>query len=282
MIVRGRYSFKPELPAIPGFEGIGFVEKVGNDIQNIKAGQKVLTMAIAGTWQEVVVDKAGSFLPLPDNISDESAALLANPLTCYIILKELFNIQKGHWLLDTASTTHVGRLLIQYAALLDFSLISVVRNTNQMKELAELGARNIINLEEEDIVAGVTKYNKEGVDFVLDSLGGGNGGMAISKLRPGGKAVLLSKLSQQNLSVDSSLIIVKMLTITGYTSLYWFRQVTGQKKYEVVSAVLSLLVQKKIVPPVEAIYPLESFKEAISLSERSGRKGKVLLASTGN
>jgi hypothetical protein len=94
--------------------------------------------------------------------------------------------------------------------------------------------------------------------------------MAISNLRPGGKAVLLSKLSQQNLSVDSSLIIVKMLTITGYTSLYWFRQVTGQKKYEVVSAVLSLLVQKKIVPPVEAIYPLESFKEAISLSERSG------------
>lgn len=279
MVVRGRYSFKPELPAVPGFEGIGIVEQVGQNVHTIKVGQKVLAMAFTGTWQEVVVGKPAAFLPLPENISDESAALLANPLTCYVILKEFFNIKEGDWLLETASTTHVGRLVIQYAKLLGFNLISVVRNAAQKEELAQLGAKNIINLEEDTIASGVAKFNKDGVDFVLDSLGGENGGIAISQLKSGGKGVLLSKLSGKNLSVDSSVIIAKMLTITGYTSLYWFKQITSQKQYEVVSAVLSLLAQKKIVPPVEAVYPLENFREAIAHSEKSGRQGKILLKS---
>lgn len=279
MIVRGQYSFRPDLPGIAGFEGIGVAQKAGSAVQNIRVGQKVLAMALAGTWQEVVVGKAGSFVPLPENISDETAALIANPLTCYIILKEIFKIKKGDWLLDTASTTHIGRLLIQYAALLDFNLISVVRNANQAEELAQLGSKHIINLEQDAITAAVSGYNTEGVDFVLESLGGENGGAAISTLKPGGKAILFSKLSRQNLSIDPSMMIGKMLTIMGYTSLYWFRQNTPEKQYEVISAVLGLLVQQKIVPPVEAIYPLEDFKAAIAHSEKSGRKGKVLLRS---
>lgn len=183
-------------------------------------------MGLAGTWQEVMVGKADSFLPLPENISDESAALIANPLTCYIVLKEILKIKKGDWLLDTASTTHIGRLLIQYSIVFDFNLISVVRNANQAEELAQLGAKNIINLEQDKIAAAESKYNTEGVDFVLESLGGENGGAAINTLKFGGKAILFSKLSQQNLSIDSSVMIGKMLTIIGYASLSWMRQCT--------------------------------------------------------
>ncbi|MEJ0104515.1 MAG: zinc-dependent alcohol dehydrogenase family protein [Bacteroidota bacterium] len=279
-IVRGQYSFKPNLPDIPGFEGIGVVQKLGSAVQNIQVGQKVLAMALAGTWQEVVIGKAGSFLPLPGNIQDESAALIANPLTCYILLKEIFNIKKGDWLLDTASTTHIGRLLIQYSILFDFNLISVVRNADQAEELAQLGAKNIINLEQDTIAAAVPKFNPGGIDFVLESLGGENGGAAINTLKFGGKAVLFSKLSKQNLSIDPSIMIGKMLTLIGYTSLYWFKQSTPEKKYEVISSTLSLLAQEKIVPPVEAIYPFEDFKVAIAHSEKSGKKGKVLLKSS--
>ena len=279
LIVKGQYNFKPPLPAIPGFEGMGIVQNVGNAVPHIRAGQKVLSVGLPGTWQEVMVGKAANFLPLPPNVTDESAALIANPLTCYIVLKEVFKIRKADWLLDTASTTHIGRLLIQYAPVFDFNLISVVRNAEQAEELRALGAKNIINLEQDKLVTAVANYTKEGPHFVLESLGGENGSAAISTLRYGGTALMFSKLSKQNLSIDPALMTGRMLTAMGYTSLNWLGHSTPEKKFEVFSAVLGLLTQQKIVPPVEAIYPLEEFKAAIDHSQQSGRKGKVLLQS---
>ncbi|MDB5231422.1 MAG: qor, partial [Chitinophagaceae bacterium] len=79
MIVRGVYSFKPPLPAIAGFEGVGVVEKSGANVTQLKPGQRVIALGVQGTWQEFIKGNASQFVTVPEGVSDESAALIANP-----------------------------------------------------------------------------------------------------------------------------------------------------------------------------------------------------------
>ena len=62
--ISGQYGIAPNLPEIPGTEGVGEVVEIGSDVQKLSVGQRVF---IAGysTWQQEVVGPEGSFIPLP-------------------------------------------------------------------------------------------------------------------------------------------------------------------------------------------------------------------------
>lgn len=278
-IVRGVYpSFKPALPSSAGFEGVGIVEKIGEKIISLKPGQRVIALGVYGTWQEFIKGNVAQFVPVPDGVSDESAALIGNPMTCYIVLKEVFNVQPNEWVLDTAATSNVGGTFIQYANALGFNLISVVRNDNQVEELRRAGAKHIINTDKEDLSEYVkTLTSGEGVNYVVDTLGGEIGSKAISTLKTGGHALSFGRLSGNSLTLDPALLIGKQITLQGFSSLNWFLSASIEKRVSILTAVFELLKDKKIIPPVADIYTLEEIAKAVSHAVESNRKGKVLL-----
>lgn len=278
-IVRGVYpSFKPALPSSAGFEGVGIVEKIGKKITSLKPGQRVIALGVYGTWQEFIKGNVAQFVPVPDGVSDESAALIGNPMTCYIVLKEVFNVQPNEWVLDTAATSNVGGTFIQYANALGFNLISVVRNDNQVEELRRAGAKHIINTDKEDLSEYVkTLTSGEGVNYVVDTLGGEIGSKAISTLKTGGHALSFGRLSGNSLTLDPALLIGKQITLQGFSSLNWFLSASIEKRVSILTAVFELLKDKKIIPPVADIYTLEEIAKAVSHAVESNRKGKVLL-----
>jgi len=55
-------------------------------------GQNVIALGFQGTWQKIIKGNASQFIPVPDGVPDESAELIANPMTCYIVLREIFNV----------------------------------------------------------------------------------------------------------------------------------------------------------------------------------------------
>src|ERR1700741_4407679 len=83
--IRGRYGFTPEFPTVPGIESVGVVDELGTGTYGLTIGQRVSTIGVTGTWQEYVVADAERVLPIPDSMSNSTAAqLLSNPLTAVI------------------------------------------------------------------------------------------------------------------------------------------------------------------------------------------------------
>lgn len=85
-----------------------------------------------------------------------AAQFTINPLTAYGLLAEL-GIQKGDFLLQTASASALGRFLIQIAKVRGIKTINVVRRDSQIEELKQIGADYVINYEKEDLVQRVNE-----------------------------------------------------------------------------------------------------------------------------
>src|SRR5260221_5310250 len=74
LIIQNKYQFKPPLPFSPGSELAGVVKEVGAGVSNVKPGDKVIAFTTYGAFAEEVRTEAARLVPLPENMSFESAA----------------------------------------------------------------------------------------------------------------------------------------------------------------------------------------------------------------
>src|SRR5947209_17622246 len=82
LTVHGLYGALPTLPATPGLEGMGEVAAVSEGVNNLRVGQRVIPLGVPGTWQEYLLVDRHQLIPVPDEVSDETAAqFVVNPLT---------------------------------------------------------------------------------------------------------------------------------------------------------------------------------------------------------
>src|SRR5688572_7501184 len=162
LTVRGLYGALPKLPATPGLEGMGEVDGVGERVKNLRPGQRVIPLGVQGTWQEYVLAESAQLIPVPDAVSDQTAAqFVVNPLTAWIMTVEELSLEPGEWLLQTAAGSTLGRVVLQIARRRGFKTINVVRRREQAEELSALGADACIATDEEDIPERVRELRSE-------------------------------------------------------------------------------------------------------------------------
>jgi NADPH2:quinone reductase len=265
---------------VPGFEGIGIVEATGSSVLPFKKGQRVIPTPVdlPGTWQEYVTGRPEQFISVPDGVGDTQAALVLNPLTCLVILREKLNVREGQWVLNTAASTNIGQLLIQFAGIMKFKLINVVRNRTAEEHIRSLGADHIINTSTDDLVTVAGRLTKGlGVCGVIDPVGGRVGSLAAKTLGFGGKMLLFSNMSGESVFVEPMEFINKKLSITGYTSLHWLNENTYEYKAAVVYEIFDLIRKGLLDLKADGEYPLDDFVSAIRRSKESGRTGKIML-----
>src|ERR687889_738479 len=135
---------------------MGEVAAVGEGVRNFQVGQRVIPLGIAGTWTEYLLAESTQLIPVPDSISDQTAAqFIVNPLTAWIMTVEELGLQPGEWLLQTAAGSTLGRVVLQIAKQRGFKTINVVRRREQGEELKSLGADEVICTDEEDLAGRV-------------------------------------------------------------------------------------------------------------------------------
>jgi NADPH:quinone reductase-like Zn-dependent oxidoreductase len=281
LTVRGLYGALPKLPATPGLEGMGEVVGLGEGVKNLRPGQRVIPLGISGTWQEYLLADEKQLIPVPDSISDQTAAqFIVNPLTAWIMTMEELQLQPGEWLLQTAAGSTLGRVVLQIAALRGFKTINVVRRREQVEELKRLGADEVICTADEDMVERVKEITgRAGLTKAIDAVGGETGGAVISSLGRGGVMLVYGLLSLKPMPVDSGRMIFTSMTIRGFWLGEWFRSAPPERQQAATTELLRMMATNEIVPPVEAEYPLTDVLNAIEHAERPGRSGKVLLVS---
>ena len=143
--IRGRYGYRPDLPAIGGSEAVGIVDALGDDVEGVSNGQRVAVASVHGTWAEYFLAPARLLVPMPEAIPDETAAqLIAMPLSALMLL-EFLEVDQGQWIVQNAANGAVGKTLAMLAAARGINVLNLVRRDAGVDELAALGIDHVVS-----------------------------------------------------------------------------------------------------------------------------------------
>ncbi|MDH6247472.1 NADPH:quinone reductase-like Zn-dependent oxidoreductase [Mycobacterium sp. OTB74] len=285
--VRGRYGFVPEFPTVPGIESVGVVDKIGSGTDGLTVGQRVITVGVRGTWQEHVVADATRVLPVPEGMSDSTAAqVLSNPLTAVILTGDELDVRPGEWLLQTAAGSTVGQSVIQLGAHVGFKTINVVRRRSAVDDILALGGTAVICTEDEDLRERVAEIvGSEGVSKAMDSVSGQVGADVSRALAPGGELVVYGALSTHRqtepdrltIPVFARSLIYETKSVRGFWLFRWFNQAPRDRMAAAIDRTIQLVDSGVLQVPEGQPLPVEKFSEAVYLAEAPQHGGKPLL-----
>ncbi|MEL6860548.1 MAG: quinone oxidoreductase [Pseudomonadota bacterium] len=180
----GLYPVK--LPFVPGSEGAGVIEAVGEGVTEVSVGDRVAYLG-GGTYSTHYTGPAASMLKLPDQVSEEeAAAVLLKGLTAWMLLFEVRRASPGETALVWAPVGGVGSLLVPWATSLGVRVIAVTSSAAKAERALALGAEHVV-LSSGDVAAEVRELTGgKGVDVSYDSVGKASAQASLDSLKSRG------------------------------------------------------------------------------------------------
>ncbi len=168
---RGHY--RTTLPYIPGLEGSGIVEKVGDDVTEVKKGDRVAYTGSIGSYAEYNIVKADKLILLPDDITfEQGAAFPLQGMTAHYLIHDYYPIKKSDYVLVHAAAGGVGLLLVQWIKHLGATVIGTVSTDEKAKMARDAGADHIIFYNKQNFVEETKKITHDkGADYIIDGVG---------------------------------------------------------------------------------------------------------------
>ncbi|UCS93155.1 NAD(P)H-quinone oxidoreductase [Echinicola marina] len=279
---KGFYPAPPDAPAdIPGLEVSGTITAKGPDVEHWQIGDEVCALVAGGGYAEFVCAPAAQCLPIPEGISLIDAASL--PETFFTVWNNIFDIAKflpGETVLIHGGSSGIGVTAIQMVTAMGGKAIVTAGSTEKCGICESLGAIKAINYNEEDFEEKVMEYTDEnGVDIILDMIGGDYGPKNINILKPKGRLVMINAMKGKIAEIDLMRVMKNQLTITGSTLRPKPIDYKGKIAQNLLKHIWPLF-DEKIKPVIYTTFPMERATEAHQLMESSKHIGKILLQNT--
>ncbi len=281
MTLSGQYGLLPKLPAVPGNEGVGRVVEVSGSAA-VRPGQLVFLPMGAGTWRTHLKAKAERLLPVPEGADPLQMAMLSiNPPTAELLLHAFIQPQPGEWVMQNAANSAVGRYLITLAKREGLKTVNVVRREELVQELRDLGADAVV-VDGPDLPAKVREATGDAkIRLGIDAVGGSATTRLGDSLAPGGIVVNYGAMSGKGPSLSAVATIFKDVTLRGFWLVNWMNKTPRPEQAALMQRLANLVAEGVLYAPVEATFPLENIKEALTRAMEGGRQGKVLLTPAG-
>lgn len=282
LTVRGEYGVRPELPATPGYEGVGRVAAVGEGVTHLKSGDLVLLSGGRGTWRAQATLKAARLFPLPPADPLQLAMLTANPPSALLMLEQFVTLRAGDWVIQNAANSGVGSALIAIARARGFRTINVVRRESLVDPLTAAGA-DVVLVDGDDLPRRVRSAlvgagaEPNALRLGIDAVGGRATGRLARAVAEGGTVVNYGSLSGEPCMIEARDTIFRDVTLRGFWLSRWFGAAAPAEAARVMGTVAQFVADGTIRVSVEATYPLAQARTAAVHAAREGRDGKVLL-----
>jgi len=212
----GFYRGDPELPYVPGSEGVGELD--GQLVYfEVAGGFEGRT----GSLAELVAVPRESFLPLPDSIQPPLALGLGIAgLAAWLGLEWTGKLQPGERVLVLGASGPVGQVGVQAAKLLGAGrVVAAARSEAGLARARELGADATVSCAETgDLTARFREAAEGEFDVVLDPLWGAPGAAALASLKAFGRHVQIGQSAGAEASVPSAVIRGRSRRILGHTN----------------------------------------------------------------
>lgn len=272
MIRRGWFPMPQRQPFIPGIEVAGVIEAVGGGVTGWKIGQRVMAGGVYGAYAQFCLVPVNSAIPVPENLTDEEAAAVpVNWTTAYLAMVSTGKLQPGEKVLIHAAAGGVGTAAVQIAKLLGATVFATVGSEEKAHLVRSLGADVVINYEQEDFEAAVMeRTDGQGVNLVMECVGGEVFTKSVRCLANGGRLVMYGRASGKDGTISSSELYRRRGTVTVISR-------SDEATKEAVERILAWLREGKVKPVIGEVHPLENAGLAQHRLETRQTKGKVVL-----
>ncbi|MFS0852422.1 zinc-binding dehydrogenase [Microbacterium sp. 179-I 3D4 NHS] len=276
--IRGTYGFVPDLPAPAGTEALGIVEALGEGVEHLQMGQRVATGGTFGAWAPYLVAHAAGLIPVPEGLSDESAAQLVSMPFSTISLLQSLDVAEGQWIVQNAANGAVGRMLTQLGAARGVRVLGLVRRAEGVEELRSQGIENVVATDQDGWREEVARLLDGAEPAVgVDSVGGAASGEVLSLLAEGGTLVAFGAMGSPVMELASGDVIFKQATVKGFWGSKVIQQLDPAIRAELFGELIRRVTDETLTLPVAGVFDAADAADAVRLSKSAGRVGKVLL-----
>ena len=267
------------VPLTLGLEGAGIVEEIGENVNGLKAGDRVAYASPpTGSYAEAKVMLADRLVKIPDNISDEvAAAIMLKGMTVEYLVRRTYNVKAGQTVLFHAAAGGVGLIACQWLKAIGATTIGTVGSEEKAALAKANGCDHTILYREENFVDRVNEItNKKGVPVVYDGIGKDTALQGLDCLSPFGLMVIFGNASGNAPPIDTGLLAAKgSLFLTRPTLMTY----NAKREALVDSAqqVFNMVGSGKINISINARYDLKDAAQAHKDLESRKTTGSTLL-----
>jgi NADPH2:quinone reductase len=270
--------YRVPFPFTPGKEAAGIVERVGPGVTTCRAGDRVVSESLAGSYAEYALAAAERVVTLPDAVSSRvGAAVTLQGLTAHYLTKSTYPLRAGDTCLVHAAAGGVGLLLCQMARRLGARVIATVGTEEKARLAREAGADEVIRYTRDDFQAETSRITGgAGVPVVYDSVGRTTFLKGLDCLAPRGMMVLYGQSSGPVEPFDPQLLNQKgSLFLTRPTLAHYTR--TRAELLQRTEELLGWVAAGSLAVRIGREFPLAAAAEAHTELEARRTTGKVLL-----
>ena len=185
------YPGGPKPGSILGGEVSGIIDKIGEGVEGLNIGEKVMGLSPNGSYSSQVCIDSDAVIKLPDNFQlDEAAAFPIVYITAYMMMFDLGNLQDGDTFLIHGAGGGVGTAAIQLAKTKNVKIIGTSSSWKHEK-LREMGVDKCIDYNTDDTEKEIMNFtNGKGVDLIIDPIGAKNWKTSYKVLAKMGKLII--------------------------------------------------------------------------------------------
>jgi NADPH2:quinone reductase len=302
MAREGIHPETPPVPFTPGWDLVGTVDQLGEDVSRFELGQIVSALPIHGAYSEFVCLPQNELVPVPPGLdAAEAVSLVLNYITAYQMMHRSVHLEPGQRVLIHGAAGGVGSALIQLGLVAKLKMYGTC-SAKTAQAVSDFGCTPI-DYKDQDFVQEIHRLTNDGVDAVFDPLGGNHLWQSRKALRRGGNVVgygLITSIRGEGLSSSRpgrrqrfrgtpifGLYIIGSRLLPGQKRVVpysiqtlkrlkpeWFRQ-------DLVT-LLDLLKQQQLKPIVAQRFPFAEARQAQEMLVKGGVVGKIVLVPDGS
>ncbi|MEY3867715.1 MAG: hypothetical protein RLZZ338_1606 [Cyanobacteriota bacterium] len=288
LIREGLYPGIPKVPFTPGYDMVGIVEKLGENVSQYQLGDMVVSLTKIGGYAEFICLPENALIPVPREL--DPIAVCSLPLsyvTAYQLLHRVAKVPPEKQILIHGAGGAVGIALLQLGKLLKLEMYGTASLAKH--EVIRNNGGIPIDYKNQDFVTQIRHLTGDGVEVVFDGIGGDNLIRSYHSLRKDGKLVsygFFSALTAPNfrfLRIGLTLAQVSLLQLIPDGKKAYFYSIESFKNnhpewfIEDFTTLLNLLQEGKITPAIAEILPLREVRHAQELLEKKALSGKIIL-----
>ena len=279
---KGLYPAPAGIPTdIPGLECAGEVCEVGSQVTRFKAGDRVMALMGGAAQAEYVVCEEDCAALVPPGMSlVEAAAIPEAFITAYDALLHQGRFSLGDTVLIHAAGSGVGTAAVQLAQVAGAAAIYGTASAAKHEQLRQLGLTVGIDYRSEEFASAILAKQPQGVDLVLDFVGGGYWQQNVKCLKSQGRLVLIGFLGTPKLPAETSLapLLQKRIEVVGTVLRSRSRAEKALLVQALADKLLPLFVSGRLKAIIARTFPFGEVEQAYRYLETNQNFGKVVLA----
>ena len=264
LIIQGKYQYKPDFPFSPGSEVAGVVIEIGENVTDIKVGDRVMSVTGHGAFAEQICIEASKVTIIPENLDFITAAGMSLTYgTSSYALFQRASIKENDFVLIHGATGGVGLSALEISKAMGAKVIATAGTDEKLIIAKEYGADYCINYSDnqfKDKVKEIT--NSKGADIIYDPVGGDVFEQSLRCIAWDGRLLVIGFASGTIAKAPTNLPLLKNCSIVG---VFWgaWRERNPKGHNENMEIILKWWKEKKIKPYTSKVFKLEDTKDAL-------------------